>query len=142
MMVKIDSVKLISALTGLMQMSKTVERQAYGMLYKADCTDTEFVAAAQALQKIRHNDMVQEDMEARASKIMAEIRASRPSKPSVWVSCTMGVFHTWETLLDNYKIDNGTIKVKRCECGAYHEERWNDKERYLLRNWQAKKDED
>ena len=144
-MVEVAFEKWSRIATELMKDAKEIEMKARQILFQADCTDAEFVMVAQELQKIHDNndgnDYVRDEMERRADILFAEIKKSMSGKTDKYDSCTRGVFHDWEILFKDYSLSTGegTLSVRRCKCGAYHEERWNDKERYLVRNWMAKK---
>ena len=130
----------------LMKDAKEIETRARQMLFSVNCTHAEFIMVAQEMQKIRDDDVgtgfIRDWIERRADILFAEIKESMPEKTDGYDSYTVGVFHEWEMLFKDYALSSGEgrLTVRRCRCGAYHEERWNDKERYLTRNWMAKKD--
>ena len=131
-------VSLTDIMKGLLDDAASLQGKAARLLFNSEFTDPEFIRGAQMFLEKHENEFIREDMENRAAQLWESIKATRPKKLDGYKDCTARYFHEWETLFDGFPKEKGRVTVRRCECGAYHEEWWNNKERYLVRNWNAK----
>ena len=137
---KITFDALTRIITGLLNDASSIRHKAIGLLNDADFSEPEFIQAAQAFLEKQEDAYIRDDMERRAAKLWESIKAARPGKTDKYKRCTKGPLHEWEELFDDFKMGKGRVTVRCCKCGAHHEEWWNDKERYLVRNWNAKEE--
>ena len=131
-------VALTGIMKGLLDDAASLQGKAARLLVNSEFTDPEFIRGAQMFLEKHENEFIREDMENRAAQLWESIKATRPKKLDGYKDCTARYFHEWETLFDGFPKEKGRVTVRRCECGAYHEEWWNNEERYLVRNWNAK----